>query len=283
VEIIYTNDSGISVTLRQIKPYFITKLDGVGRIRQSITTFHAPEQDGDFFVSSSVDMRNITIEGQILADNFEQSYDLRRNLLKIFTPKLRGTLTFRSRKISCIVEEAAFSATSSAKSPAFFISLLCPAPFFESINDTIAELASWQENFSFPLEVTSSGIELGYRQPSQIIEILNDGDVDCGLEIIFKALGNVENPELRKLETGEFMRINTTLTNGQEIHVFTHFANKKVILVDGNTQTNAFSLIDTDSTFFQLSTGINTLRYDSDSNLDLLEVEIKYRLLYLAI
>jgi hypothetical protein len=283
VEIIYTNDSGISVTLRQIKPYFITKLDGVGRVRQSITTFHAPQQDGNFFVSSSVDMRNITIEGQLLADNIDHSYSLRRQLLKIFTPKLRGTLTFRNRKIDCIVEEAAFSATSSAKNPAFFISLLCPAPFFESVNDTIAELASWEENFSFPLEITSDGIEFGIRQPSQIIEILNDGDVDCGLEIIFKALGSVENPELRKLETGEFMRINTTLTNGKEIHVFTHFANKKVVLVDGNTTTNAFSLIDTDSTFFQLSAGINTLRYDSVSTLDWLEVEIKFRLLFLGV
>ena len=108
---------------------------------------------------------------------------------------------------------------------------------------------------------------------------MNDGDVDCGLEIIFKALGNVQNPELRKLETGEFMRINTTLTNGDEIHVFTHFANKKVL----KNNQNAFNLIDTESSFFQLSEGINTLRYDAESNLDLLEVEIKFRPQFLGV
>jgi hypothetical protein len=55
--------------------------------------------------------------------------------------------------------------------PAFFISLLCPSPFFESLDDIRAELASWQENFHFPFEITAPSIELGIRQPSQIITI----------------------------------------------------------------------------------------------------------------
>ncbi len=283
MELTYINNTGASVTLRQAKPYFLTKLDGAGRIRQSINTFQAPEQDGAFYISSTVDMRNITIEGQILSQTVDESYDLRRYLLQIFTPKQRGTLVFRNRQIACIVEEAGFSQGNIARAPAFFISLLCPSPFFEALENIREELASWQENFSFPLEITPPGIELGVRQPSQIITIDNIGDVPCGCEIVFRATGTLSQPELLNVDTGEFIRINAEMTAGEEYHVYTHFAGKKVTRIQGTTTSNAFPLLDVDSTFIQLTAGRNSLRYNSADNMDLLEVSIFYRPQYLGV
>lgn len=283
MELIYRNADGASVTLRQVKPLFLTKLDGIGRIRQTINTFQAPAQDGAFYISSTLDMRNITIEGSILSSSVDEAFSYRQQLLKIFTPKLRGTLIYRERQIACIVEEAGFSQSNVARTPAFFISLLCPSPFFESLNDIRAELASWQDNFSFPLEIEPPGIEFGIRQPSQIITIDNAGDVSCGCEIVFKALGSVSDPELLNVDTGEYIKINTALIAGQEIHVYTHFAGKRVVSVIGTTTANAFHLIDVGSTFLQLAAGHNTLRYDAGSNIDLLEVSIFYREQYLGV
>ena len=279
----YTNQNGESVTLNQIKPFFLSKLDGVETVRQSISTFHAPEQDGAFYISSTLDMRNITIEGTILADNVDQSFEYRTHLLKIFTPKLRGTLVYRDRQISCIVEEAGFAVGTVTRAPGFFISLLCPRPFFETLDEIRAELASWQENFSFPLEITPPGIEFGIRQPSQIITIDNIGDVASGCEVVFKALGAVSNPSLTDIGSGAFIKINETMQNGEEIHVFTHFAGKRVTRIIGTTETNAFPLMDVGSTFLQIAAGRNTLRYDADSNMDLLEVTVLYRPQFLGV
>lgn len=50
MELIYRNAKGENVTLRQVKPLFLSKLDGVGSVRQTINTFHAPEQDGAFYI-----------------------------------------------------------------------------------------------------------------------------------------------------------------------------------------------------------------------------------------
>jgi len=279
----YTNQNGESVTLNQIKPFFLSKLDGVGTVRQSISTFHAPEQDGAFYISSTLDMRNITIEGTILADNIDQSFEYRKQLLKIFTPKLRGTLVYRGRQISCIVEEAGFAVGTVSRAPGFFISLLCPSPFFETLEEVRAELASWQENFSFPLEITPPGIEFGIRQPSQIITIDNIGDVASGCEVVFKALGAVSNPSLADIGSGAFIKINEAMQNGEEIHVFTQFAGKRVTRIIGTTETNAFPLLDVGSTFLQIAAGRNTLRYDADSNMDLLEVTVLYRPQFLGV
>jgi hypothetical protein len=74
----------------------------------------------------------------------EKPFDYRRKLLRIFTPKLRGTLIYRQRQISCIVEETSFAASNVIRVPALFISLLCPSPFFESLDEIRAELASWE-------------------------------------------------------------------------------------------------------------------------------------------
>jgi len=289
LEVTYVNQEGGSVTLKQWKPIFLTRLDGVGRIRQTINTFRAPEQDGAFFISSSVDMRNITIEGQIVADSVDASFDHRRHLLRVFTPKQRGTLIYRDRQISCIVEEAGFSQgnrtpqNNIARAPAFFISLLCPSPFFEELNTIREELASWQGNFIFPLEIVPPGIELGIRQPSQLIDIENIGDVPCGCEIVFRATGTLTNPELMNMDTGEFVRISATMTAGEEYRIFTHFAGKRVIHVVAGAETNAFPLLDVGSTFLQLSVGNNLLRYDAATFMDLLEVSIFYRPQYLGV
>lgn len=97
MELNYINEDGESITLKQSRPYFLSKVDGTGNIRQTVNTFKAPDQDGAFYISSTLDMRNITIEGTVVADNPNDAYMLRQRFLKIFSPKLLGTLQYRGR------------------------------------------------------------------------------------------------------------------------------------------------------------------------------------------
>ena len=283
MELTYTNTDGMSITLKQSRPYFLNRIDGTGVVRQTINTFKAPDQDGAFYISSTLDMRNITIEGTVVADTPDEAYELRKRLLQMFSPKLRGTLLYRERQIRCVVEEAGFVISTRHRLPNFFISLLCPSPFFESPDEVRLELASWIPLFEFALEIHDSGMEFGMRQPSQIITVDNMGDVPCGCEIVFRALGTVTDPELLNMDTGEYIRLLTTMSAGDELRVFTHFAGKRVVKVEGSTETNAFSLLDVSSEFFQLAPGRNTLRYDASVNMELLEVSLYYRPQFLGV
>ena len=283
MELTYTNETGGKLTLRQAKPFFLTKLDGAGSVRQTVNTFQAPQQDGAFFISSALDMRNITLEGTIAAGTPNKAYEYRRQFLKIFTPKQTGTLTYRNRQIACVVEEAGFTASGRERAPGFFVSLLCPSPFFEALAEIRAELARWTPLFHFVLEIPDGGIEFGSRQPSQIITVENPGDVSCGCRIVFRALGEVENPELMDVSTGEYVRLNTVLTAGEEIRVYTHFAGKRVVRVQSGEEVSVFSLLDTGSTFLQLSPGTTTLRYDAAAGKELMEVSLYYRPQYLGV
>ena len=277
MELTYINADGRSITLKQGRPYFLKKIDGTGNTRQTVNTFKAPDQDGAFYISSTLDMRNITLEGTVVANTPDEAYILRQRFLQIFSPKLRGTLLFRGRQIACVVEEAGFTVSTRQRIPNFFVSLLCPSPFFETPDEVRQELASWIPLFEFELELPEGGMEFGMRQPSQIITVDNIGDVSCGCEIVFQALGTVTNPELLNMDTGEYIKLLTTMSAGEELRVYTHFAGKRVVSVNGSTITNAFSLLDTGSAFFQLAAGVNTLRYDASVNMELLEVSIYYR------
>jgi len=283
MELTYINANGRSITLKQNRPYFLTKIDGTGNVSQTVNTFKAPDQDGAFYISSTLDMRNITIEGTVVAENPGDAYAWRQRFLQIFSPKLLGTLQYRERQISCVVEDAGFSVSTRQRIPNFFVSLLCPSPFFETLDEVREELASWIPLFEFELEIPMSGMEFGMRQPSQIITVENIGDVSCGCEIVFRALGTVTNPELLKIDTGEYIRLLTTMDAGDELRVYTHFAGKRVVRVESSSITNAFSLLDTNSVFFQLSAGLNTLRYDASVNMDLLEVSIYFRPQFLGV
>jgi len=283
MELTYINTAGERLKLKQARPFFLNKLDGTGSARQSVNTFKAPDQDGAFLISSTLDMRNITLEGTVLGNTIDEAYEHRKRFLRIFTPKQQGTLIVRDRQIACVVEEAGFASSSRERAPKFFVSLLCPSPFFETLEEVREELAVWTSLFQFELEIPESGMEFGARQPSQIITVDNIGDVSCGCQIVFKALGTVVNPELMNVDMGEMLRLNTTMTAGEELRVFTHFAGKRVLRVAGQSESNAFSLLDTDSTFLQLAAGRNTLRYGADMNMDLLEVSIYYRPLFLGV
>lgn len=283
MEIIYSNEAGETITLQSRRPFFLTKVEGAGEIKQDITTFKAPEQDGAFFVSGTLDTRNITLEGTLLADTVNDAYALRRKLLRIFTPKQKGTLLYRGRQIACVVEEASFSVSTGERNHAFIISLLCPSPFFADPEELRIELAAWEEAFYFPLEIPADGIEFGIRAPSQIMTVDNMGDVSCGCTILFKALGAVQNPELYCIDTDEYIRLNKTMANGEELRVKTYFAGKRVTSTLGGVTTNAFSCVDTGSVFLQLAPGRNLLRFSADENMELLEVTILYRPQYLGV
>ncbi len=283
MEVQYLNDNGDSITLGQERPFFLTAIDGTSAVKHIISTFKAPNQDGGVFVSGSLDMRNIVMEGRILANAINEAYDLRKRLIDIFNPKYKGRVIFEGLSIPCIVEEAPIFKADIHRAPAFFISLLCTSPYFETVEEIKRLLAGWHPNFEFELEIpVDEGIEMGYREESLIIAVQNTGSVPCGATFEFMAQGVVEDPLLIDVVSGKFIKLNRVMQPGEIVTVTTHFANKKVISsLEGGT--NAFASLDMDSDFLQLAVGTNLLRYDAKTNLNNLEVNVYFRPLYLGV
>jgi len=119
VELSYINTSGERLSLKQSRPFFLTRIDGTGQVRQTVNTFKAPDQDGAFFISSAMDMRNITLEGTLVASTVDEAYALRQRFLRVFTPKQHGLLVYRIRQLACWLEGRGFSVPPRGGRPTF--------------------------------------------------------------------------------------------------------------------------------------------------------------------
>ena len=168
----------------------------------------------------------------------------------------------------------------------FTVSLSCLNPFWREETETREDIATWIGGFEFPvpdgLELYD-GWEIGYRQPSLIVNVYNSGDVKSGIRIEFRAIGAVTNPVLLNVDTREFIKLNISLVAGDVLTVSTGYGEKAVKLNRGGVITDAFRYLDVDSSYLQIAVGDNLFRYSADANAENLEVSIYHNNLYLGV
>jgi hypothetical protein len=286
-KLIYTNEKGLSVEISHSSLFFLKKVDGLAAIKNIIYTSKGVMQDGVMATGQSLDMRDISIEGSINSTEQEETLKHRQELIKVFNPKLKGTLRYEFgdfiKEIDCKIEIAPTLPYTDATFKNFLIQLICPNPYWKDAAESKEEIALWKGVFEFDLELFQEGIEMGHREPSLIVNVLNNGHVACGMKIEFKALATVVNPSILNVNTEEYIKINKTMVAGEVLNISTSYGKKKVENVLNGVTSNAFNYIDFQSTFLQLDPGDNLLRYNADTGIDNLEVSIYYAPQYLGV
>lgn len=286
-KLVFMNNRGQSIELKNSGPFLLTKIEGTGSPKTTLLTSKAPNQDGKSYHGSLLEERILPIEGAIIGDSIEDVYRKRKELCSIFNPKIPGTLTYINNygqyRVDCVIEDSPVFKEKTANIQDFLIQVYCPNPYWLDTIEYKEEIASWIGDFEFSLEILEAGIEVGHRESNLIVNVNNEGDVECGMRIEFKALATVVNPSLLNIYTQEYLKIKRTLQVGDKLVISTHFSNKKVELVRSGVVTNVFNYIDLNSTFLQLDIGDNLFRYDAENGIDNLEVSIYYRPQYIGV
>lgn len=123
----------------------------------------------------------------------------------------------------------------------------------------------------------------GHHEESVIVTVYNAGHIATGMRIVFRALGELQNPQLFNVATREYMKLNYTMQGGDVITIDTSYGAKSIILTRNGVETNIYRYMDVDSTFLQLDIGDNTFRYDADDGLSNLEVTVYFAQKYLGV
>lgn len=219
---IYTNEKEQSIEFSLWSDFFIDNIDGITGLKNLIYTTKGLNQDGSTYISSTIDNRNIVIQGRIIKDKEKNT----KNLLNIINPKLAGKLIYQDlfckRYVECHVEEA--PVITDDRRPSFQISLLCNRPYWMDWEQQKINIVVWKPVFHFPLIVPKNkGIIFGYKQPSLIKSIKNNGPITTGMQIEFWAKGSVKNPSLFNIITREYIKVITDMEAGEKIIVDTNF------------------------------------------------------------
>ena len=289
MKLTYENENNQKIELKYSAPFFLQSIEGEYGLTNIITSNSNAYIDGSTVINTRIDNRYLSITGIIKTNTVNELIDKRIELIKIFNPKFKGKLVYENgdikRVIDCYIEDAPKFTDRNVKIQKHFrISLYCPYPYWRDESDSKVDIALWEGGFHFPLIIPAdSGVYMGVRNPSLIVNVNNTGDVESGVIIEFKALGTLRNPSLFNVNTREFFKINKAMVEGEVIRVNTNIGNKRVTQFLNGVETNILNLIDLESTFLQLKVGDNLFRYDAEENLNNLEVSIYYNPMYLGV
>lgn len=260
---------------------------GIAGIDNTIYKTNSMGQHGDTYIGQRYEARDITIVGNINTTDKDRVLELRRKAERILNAELDAKLiyTYKDfvRVIDCKVDGKPVFKSNKVFTQ-FTIPITCCNPFWREEAEAKKDIAAWVSSWEFDFEIPEEGIELGYREPSIIVNVYNEGDVRSGMRVEFRAIGTVVNPVLLNVNTQKYIKlIDTTMVAGDVITINTEYGSKSVTLTRDGEVIDYFRHIDVDSTFMQLETDDNVFRYDAESGVTALEATIYHSNKYLGV
>lgn len=273
-------------------PNFILNSVDWGAVESTHHSFKYVNQIGVYVTGTSLETRSVTIQGWVIAENESMMTIKKTTLNRFFNPQQAVDLFYKDYVLRFLPNTSIRYSTVIAENNEvickFKVEGYCPDPLFSEQVESKVAAASTQAMFHFPLIISETpnppgGIIFGLRQPSLIVTVTNNGAVDVGMKIVFRASGTLTNPSLIEVNTQKFFKVNKTMVAGEEITIDTIIGEKKIEGYLNGITSNYFKYRDLDSEWLQLKVGDNLFRYDADQNVGNLEVYIYYNNKYLEV
>lgn len=264
-KITFTNAHGDTIVCAEKFPYFLQNVRGLGPTISTPLTQKRFQQDGFDYYGSSLEPRYIDFELYIKGSSRADLINKRHEVFDILNPKLgKGSLLFENDLGEWAIEGAIYDGPHDAEIikntyvQKFEIGILCPDPSFKNPLQMKERLLGLVGGLQIPFYIP---ISIG--DSDTIIPIDYNGTLDAPL--LFEFRGEASMPKITKLETGEYIEIETDLEFGESLFINTEFNNIDVYKVNDGEVINAFADIKTGSNYFQLTRGQNTLVASSAS------------------
>jgi hypothetical protein len=278
-----------SVLLDKDSSYLVLDEADLGTVEGTHHSYKYVSQVGVYIDSTTLEQRTVAISGWVIGDTYGELKENKKILNRLVNPlhtidaviQEKYKLTFKpdySVKYSVSYKE------NNEVLCKFLIQGTCADPMFTTKDKQSALIASTIPKLRFPLVIPQdTGILMGLREPSLLATLNNGGDIDTGLLVTFSCTSTVTNPSLLNVDTREFIKVNKVMSAGEQIIISTGSGEKYIKGIVNGVEYNYFKYVDFDSTWLQLHTGENTLKYDADSNVAGLEVLISFLPKYLEV
>ena len=240
--------------------YAVVGVSGLTRPDTTVNT-SSGVTDGEYYNSSKVGMRNIVID-ILLRGEIETN---RQRLYKIFPLKTACTVYFknynRDVKIKGYVE--VLDGDLFVEQEQIQISIICPQPYFESLQTIYTELSKIMRLFEFPFSITEP-IPFSEKRNLPLCSILNNGDTTCGVILTISISGEVSDLKIYNTATQQFFGLNYTFQENDQITLNTQSGQKNISLIRDGETINLLGYMQAGSSWIQLATGINNFTFTAD-------------------
>ena len=226
-----------------------------------IGTSQGFSQVGETVETLAVNSRPIAVTGVLGRDIDNQ----KRNMRKIFAPFVAGKLIFEDGHYTRVYVQDPPSFSPVKQDGRFTMQLLAPFPYFYGPDKKNVQIGNVIPMFSFPVNYAEPH-SFGKLSEGRFSTIYNDSDVKVPYGFQIRVNGTSTNPTVTNLLTFEFLRINGSFGAGYIIDVYRDENNvlrANLTDSDGNV-TDILSMIDDESTFYELSVGDNLVSINDD-------------------
>lgn len=291
------NDVGQSITLGLGDPehtgLLITSIEGLTPVKGNIGTTEISSIDGVHFNGARMSSRNIVFNITFVSYDGTPIEDIRLLSYKVFPVKQKITLAFKTDNLFVYTEgyvesnePAIFSKQQTTK-----VSIICPDPFFYSVNSISTVFNGVSETFEFPFENEGSNkaLEMGIIQNYTESNVYYEGDDNIGITIYINAIGSFNNLAIHNTMTRDFIKIDSEklekiiggpIEKGDEIEICTVKGRKYARVLKQGVYYNILNAITRDSSWIQLSKGDNLIAYIADTGIENIQFRIVHENIY---
>ena len=286
------NESGGVITLTEDQnKYQVIGIEGLNPPKSNIFHTEVSGMDGSKMLSSKLETRNIVITVKING-NVEKN---RINLYNYAKSKHYCKVWYKNGMRDVYIEGWVESNECNlfSESEQMQISIICPDPYFQSAHEIVTDVSMVLGAFEFPFAYGSKGIEhntitddaidFSIYMEDRIVNIINDGEEETGINVKITATGSVTNPTIYNVDTREYFKLNIGLIDGDILSIDTNRGHKSVKLSRGVDTTNVINKVIRNSTWLQLNKGDNLITYDADEGVSDMLVIFTHRSKYQAV
>lgn len=270
-----------------------------GNVPAQHNTYNYPGQVGDTFSSTKIKNRDITLEAYayyIMTEEEKQMYSREEWIAYVNSKieakkKILNNLVNPDHLIRFTIGNYFIEGKPSA-SPKygvgyeenntyfckFLINIFCANPMFKKLTETKTVLSGDTGSFHFPFIIQNNmNYIMGIRTNYLIVVVENEGNATIGGKIYLTAKGQIQNPKLENVLTGEYIKINKTLQQGEVVAIDTTDGPTKGIT--GSYQgvyRDYLQYWDFTNTWLKFEAGSTILGYSTDDGSeDLLDVRVE--------
>ena len=271
MELLYISKWGGTLSLTNNNLFWLTNVDGMTAAATDISANIIGGIDGDIITNVQAQPRGIIFDLRIKSGvNVEDAKRAILNIIKLKQPcTLQWTQNNRVLAINGVVD--------SVQMPRFNnevtmqISIHCAVPFWEDLDDIIAEINEAKPLHYFTdtvgdmLYFPDGGIVMSEFDTSRTRTFYNFGDVSVGMVIEILAYSYVKNPIIYN-QDGEFFGVGygskpLEMFEGDILLINTKAGEKSVTL----NGVNKLDRVKPQSTWLQMAAGENEFSIDSDN------------------
>lgn len=262
-----------------------------GQVQGRHQTYKYYNQVGSSIVGTSVQERPISIPGWVV-DAGGNTLQERCDFLNTFiSPVEDYELWYNGKKIQfrpdASVAYGKDYIKNNEKVRRFLIQGTCPFPLFKDISDTVVTFEESGKRFHFPTDFgQKTPLIFAVLDKAYGVNVRNNGGFASGFVARIRFTGNVDNPRIHNMTTGNFAGVARSFTRGEQLEISTVSGSKHMYLwtPDGK-QVDLIKYRDFRTSWIQLQPGENRIAIDCDdlNERNNMEVTLYYTSLYLEV